>query len=506
VAQCLSPHRCTNRPKTTLTPVLDPPKDARCPTTLTTAMQIPTSSLPDPRRHQLQRLPYHNMITKCDPPRPMLSTPQYSLSGVTFICEYSKPPRTCYKNIKFVIACTEKHWKFAARMSLCELPHDTLMLVLTHVCARDLARFAATSKSYMHAVETVLRQRAIYIGRGDIATMVVGEHMTPPLYMARLYWLHGENHGVLATGLTHVFCISGTGTIFQCSIDQPQSPKILQLSPVPSLTAHRIRSIAAGYGFTTAVTCAGAVFTWGECRLPGLLGHGNEKNIEHPTQVAAFQGTRVLSVSNGPSHCIAITESGAAWSWGLNTFGQCGQGDFDRIVVFPRLITHGLERFHIQGASCGFNHTLLFSNDGQLFMTGSHACVEVAYCTPSAVKELRDHHIIAVSTGLYHSIALSLQGVLFAWGRNSHGQLGNGSLDDTSKPHIVCNLSNVHTIAAGGMTSCAITATKCGIFMWGEGYGTEPIYTAHGCGVAVSVGTRITVAIRCTGEVFGWNN
>ena len=78
VAQCISPHQCNNRPKTSLTPVLYPPKDARCPTTLTTAMQIPTSSLPDQRLHQLQRLPYHNVITKCDPTPNAFHTPMFS--------------------------------------------------------------------------------------------------------------------------------------------------------------------------------------------------------------------------------------------------------------------------------------------------------------------------------------------------------------------------------------------------------------------------------------------
>jgi len=49
--------------------------------------------------------------------------------------------------------------------------------------------------------------------------------------------------------------------------------------------------------------------------------------------------------------------------------------------------------------------------------------------------------IIQVSSGLYHTVALSSNGSIFAWGDNSHGQLGDGTTTERYSPHIEIHLS-----------------------------------------------------------------
>ena len=58
--------------------------------------------------------------------------------------------------------------------------------------------------------------------------------------------------------------------------------------------------------------------------------------------------------------------------------------------------------------------------------------------------------------GGYHVLALKDDGTVWAWGYNSSGQLGDGTLVDKNTPVQVENLANVKDIAAGGMHSLAV--------------------------------------------------
>lgn len=387
-------------------------------------------------------------------------------------------------------------------MIFTELACDIQRIVLGNLRARDLARFAATCRSAMTTAEEVLKQRMRNAGLTHLAE--IPSHDRVALYLSRLHWLNDEISGAVATGLSDVFCVSGCGTITQCRLESDNHTKRLHPteihpSPIPSLIEYTMCSIATGYGFASAVTTEGVLFTWGECRLPGLLGHGDNHSTTTPVQVQALQGQRVRSVANGPSHCIAITEAGTAWSWGLNTFGQCGRGTFERIATFPQAIDQ-LRCTLIRSASCGFNHTLFVTTDGKLFIAGGHADIDDATRIPREVDELRGHHIINASAGLYHSLALSQKGDVLSWGQNSHGQLGRGEFAYASRPEIVNGVTNVHTIAAGGKTSCAIT-TACATFMWGEGYGQEPQHAQCEDIMACAIGARDTVSIRRKGGI-----
>ncbi|MGH9306998.1 MAG: hypothetical protein ACRD0I_08990, partial [Acidimicrobiales bacterium] len=60
---------------------------------------------------------------------------------------------------------------------------------------------------------------------------------------------------------------------------------------------------------------------------------------------------------------------------------------------------------------------------------------------PTKVSGLSN--IVAIAGGGLHALALDGSGSVFAWGDNSDGQLGNGSLTDSHVPVRVSNLSGV---------------------------------------------------------------
>lgn len=82
---------------------------------------------------------------------------------------------------------------------------------------------------------------------------------------------------------------------------------------------------------------------------------------------------------------------------------------------------------------------------------------------------LRMVRIKQVSCGWNHSLAVTPNGLLFAWGFNFHGELGIGSKDDSDEPKEVQGLLglNVSYVSAGQFHSAAVT--ECGkLFTWGH--------------------------------------
>ena len=55
----------------------------------------------------------------------------------------------------------------------------------------------------------------------------------------------------------------------------------------------------------------------------------------------------------------------------------------------------------------------------------------------------------SITSGRYHSVALSDFGTVWAWGKNGYGELGDGTTTNRTTPVLVSDLSNVIAVAAG---------------------------------------------------------
>ena len=105
-----------------------------------------------------------------------------------------------------------------------------------------------------------------------------------------------------------------------------------QLLPkkIDALAGQRVVAFSAGsqrsFAHGLALTADGAVWSWGG-GAGGMLGHGDQWRQLLPKKVEAFAGRRVVAVSAGEHHSLAITANGSLWSWGCGRFGQLGHGD-----------------------------------------------------------------------------------------------------------------------------------------------------------------------------------
>src|SRR5690554_675797 len=82
--------------------------------------------------------------------------------------------------------------------------------------------------------------------------------------------------------------------------------------------------VAAGLAHSCAVTGAGAVYCWGSNEY-GQLGDGSSMDRVTPVQVTGLD-SGMQAVSVGRDHSCALSQGGAVWCWGRNSFGQLGDG------------------------------------------------------------------------------------------------------------------------------------------------------------------------------------
>ena len=79
---------------------------------------------------------------------------------------------------------------------------------------------------------------------------------------------------------------------------------------------------------------------------------------------------------------------------------------------------------------------------------------------PCLVSDLSANRIISVACGHYHTLVISSDHKVWAWGWGIHGQLGRGSAENAKTPQLVDLLEkeNVVHAAAGYAHSVVLTA------------------------------------------------
>ncbi|PWA42607.1 Regulator of chromosome condensation 1/beta-lactamase-inhibitor protein II [Artemisia annua] len=79
---------------------------------------------------------------------------------------------------------------------------------------------------------------------------------------------------------------------------------------------------------------------------------------------------KVVSVSAGKAHTLALTGDGSVYSWGRGTFGRLGTGsEHDRLSPVKLGFGSGDDRVKIVGVAAGAYHSLALSgNDTSFFV------------------------------------------------------------------------------------------------------------------------------------------
>ena len=91
----------------------------------------------------------------------------------------------------------------------------------------------------------------------------------------------------------------------------------------PALTSAVTPMVSAGINHTVALKSDGTVMAWG-LNGYGELGDGTGRDRPSPTAVPGLTG--VLAVTAGDYHTVALKTDGTVMAWGYNVVGQLGDG------------------------------------------------------------------------------------------------------------------------------------------------------------------------------------
>ena len=290
--------------------------------------------------------------------------------------------------------------------------------------------------------------------------------------------------------------------------------------PLPVATPAGTTRLAAGVGFTLALTRSGALYAWGDGRW-GQLGNGTARSRMTADRVEIPGGRKVVAVDAAGDHAVAVTSDGRVWGWGRNDVGQVGDGTTtDRrtpvAVKLPRgtrvdavaagtrhslAVTTGGEllawgangqgqlgsarganqpvpalvdvpgRSRAAAVTAGDAHSVVLTRSGSVFTFGVPAGTAAAGRARTAPHVLRTTAVpgtvVAIDSGTRHTVALTSNGRLYAWGDNSSGQLGDSTVTDRDDPVRVRSVGAVARFASGGSHGVAVERSGR-VWAWGD--------------------------------------
>lgn len=254
----------------------------------------------------------------------------------------------------------------------------------------------------------------------------------------------GEAYGCILTGEGVAYCwghnilgqLGDSGTF-----TSSESPVSVDQVPVNSEKSYKW--IASGSRMTCAIDQEGKAYCWGR-DTDHELGDGDLPHEECGYQcslsaaevdTSSISGEKAfVQVAGGAYHVCGLTAQGVAYCWGLDDYGQLGDGGIP---------------------------------------TNSPSPVAVD-TTPIAGEKT----FVQVVGGGYHTCGLTSEGVAYCWGEDTYGQMGDGFGDDTSQSPLPVNTTPITgektfiQLIAGHSHACGLTADGVA-YCWGNGINGE---------------------------------
>ncbi len=320
-----------------------------------------------------------------------------------------------------------------------------------------------------------------------------------------------------------------------------------------------VRTVAGGGGYALAVTTGGGLLAWGGGGN-GDLGTGNAANQLTPAPVPFPTGVVISSATAGSGFSAAVTASGAEYAWGLNSYGQLGDGtSTTRLAPVAVAVPNGVR---VQSASAGGQHQLLLTplpptvthvspavaptaggTSVTLAGTGFSGATTVRFGTAAATINSVSPTSITVTApsgaaGTVDIQVTTLAGTspvttvdrfswigrsasIVGWGSDQWEQLGDSGTAQTVPAPVraVTVASKVvpSSVALGQLAGYGISSTGA-VYAWGDnsygelGNGTTtssatPVKVALPAGVVVTAVTASdydAYALTSTGQVYAW--
>ncbi|KAL0246729.1 hypothetical protein GEMRC1_007940 [Eukaryota sp. GEM-RC1] len=217
-------------------------------------------------------------------------------------------------------------------------------------------------------------------------------------------------------------------------------------------TDRKFLSVTAGKAHSLGVTRDGFLYSWGTNFVTnfgetGQLGLGDADSRMAPTKINL---TSVVQASAGYGHSLVRVENGDVYSFGASLFGQLGHDNTYPNQYFPKKIE---SLSNVASVSAGYGHSLALLSTGEAKAWGYNEYGQLGIGSSGFSAGKSSPHHVALNFPIKkavacfeHSFFLTESGELFATGRNHHGQLCVGDINNRNSPTPIVNSKDFHVV------------------------------------------------------------
>ncbi len=296
------------------------------------------------------------------------------------------------------------------------------------------------------------------------------------------------------------------------------------LSAVVGLGGSNPAALAAG--------SPGSVYAWGDNRFDQV---GTTTNHATPQAIGLPNGVTATAVAMGGNFSLALGSDSRVYAWGNGSWGQLGDGSTaESLTPVPVSLPPDVK---VTAIAAGATHGMAQSSDGTLYAWGHNSVGQLGSTSvsvglqdsytdvPVVVNLPANVRATAIAAGYLHSLAIGSDNVIYGWGSDSYGELGNGSApvwETTPVPVSMPKGVIPAQIAAGYDHSLAID-TNGNLYAWGTNANGElgtgsatvcfdcfsdiPVSVSLASGVkatAIAGGSSHSLAIGSDNHIYGW--
>ncbi len=273
--------------------------------------------------------------------------------------------------------------------------------------------------------------------------------------------------------------LGGAAILVAASVVGVLAPAALSPSTASAVTSPQV---SGGANYTCALLPSGSVDCWG-VNPWGQLGNGTTSDSDIPVQVTALPPASAVTAGTG--HTCALDTSGNAFCWGTDSYGELGNGKNNNKLA-PVPVSGGLEFSQIAAGG--------FATSGT-FPTADYTC------------------------GVTKAGPASRPGQVWCWGYNGYGQLGNGTTTSSNVPVAVTGLPAAALQVATGPGHACAALTDGSVWCWGlnndgqlgnnttKNAKKNPVQALGVAGaVAVGAGIYHSCALLASGGMMCWGD
>ena len=266
----------------------------------------------------------------------------------------------------------------------------------------------------------------------------------------------GESHSLALTNDGNVYAWGWNGSA-QLGLDDTN----LRTSPTRILSLSNISRIFTGYSNSFVLKNDGTVYAWGANSIHQLGLEGDYNLKRTPVLISRLSSMSISVIAASEDHSLGLTTNGKVYAWGYNMDGQLGLGYNSHSKYDVTLVT-AFNNITVSGIAAGQYHSLAFTTNGEVYAWGKNTNGQLGLGdtnprnTPTRVTDLSNFS--GISCGYIHSHALTYNGEVYAWGNNGSARLGLGDYRQRITPELIPNPIN----CVGDFVNDGVCSEPCG--------------------------------------------